>query len=241
MTEEEWLTATDPTPMLEFLRGKASERKLRLFGVACCYEVRDLIAAMEEGSIGCGFVAVRLGEELADARATPEDVRAAIEDRVGMIDSGSSPYGWLLSRTLPGLADVDAQRGAIQTAASAGIARGRQVTNLVDFARGERSQSTESSRAEGRIATEAAYSRQCILLRDIFPFHPITLDPSWLTSSVVSLAQHMYDTQEFTAMPILADALMDAGCDNPQILEHCRGPGPHVKGCWVCDLCLNKS
>jgi hypothetical protein len=51
----------------------------------------------------------------------------------------------------------------------------------------------------------------------------------------------MYDTREFTAMPILADALMDAGCDNPQILEHCRGPGPHVCGCWCVDECLSKS
>jgi hypothetical protein len=48
-------------------------------------------------------------------------------------------------------------------------------------------------------------------------------------------------TRDFSAMPILADALMDADCKNPQILEHCRGLGPHVRGCWVTDLCLNKS
>jgi hypothetical protein len=52
------------------------------------------------------------------------------------------------------------------------------------------------------------------LLRDIFPFRPITLSPSWLTSTVVSLAQQMYDSRDFNAMPILADALQDAGCDN---------------------------
>src|ERR1700722_8649445 len=82
---------------------------------------------------------------------------------------------------------------------------------------------------------------QTDLLRDIFPFDPITFDPSWLTSTVLALAQQMYDSRDFSAMSILADALQDAGCDNPQILDHCRGPGPHVRGCWVCDLCMNKT
>jgi hypothetical protein len=50
----------------------------------------------------------------------------------------------------------------------------------------------------------------------------------------------MYDSREFSAMPILADALQDAGCDSHDILDHCRGPGPHVRGCWVVDLVLAK-
>ena len=76
------------------------------------------------------------------------------------------------------------------------------------------------------------------LLRELVgnPFHPITLSPSWLTSTVVSLANQMYESRDFSAMPILADALMDASCDNEEILTHCRGPGPHVRGCWVLDL-----
>jgi hypothetical protein len=67
----------------------------------------------------------------------------------------------------------------------------------------------------------------CLLLHDIFgnPFRRITLDPCWLTSTVIALTQQMYDTRDFSAMPILADALMDAGCDNEMILVHCRGPG----------------
>ncbi|HJZ57133.1 MAG TPA: hypothetical protein VKE74_19340 [Gemmataceae bacterium] len=80
------------------------------------------------------------------------------------------------------------------------------------------------------------------ILRDVFgnPFRPITLDPSWLTITVVALARQMYDTRDFTSMPILADALQDAGCEHPDILGHCRGPGPHVRGCWVVDLLLGK-
>ena len=80
------------------------------------------------------------------------------------------------------------------------------------------------------------------ILRDILgnPFNPVTINPKWLTSTVVSLAQQMYDSRDFSAMPILADALQDSGCSNEDILNHCRGPGPHVRGCWVCDLCLGK-
>ena len=80
------------------------------------------------------------------------------------------------------------------------------------------------------------------LARDIFgnPFHPVTFLPEWRTSTVLALAQQMYDSREFSAMPILADALQDAGCDNADILDHCRGPGPHVRGCWVVDLVLSK-
>ncbi|HVL14590.1 MAG TPA: hypothetical protein VM529_18600 [Gemmata sp.] len=83
---------------------------------------------------------------------------------------------------------------------------------------------------------------QAQLLRDIFgnPFRPATLDSSWLTSTVAALTQQMYESRDFSAMPILADALQDAGCTSDDILNHCRGDGPHVRGCWVVDLVLSK-
>jgi hypothetical protein len=65
--------------------------------------------------------------------------------------------------------------------------------------------------------------------------------PAWRTSTVVALAQQMYDARDFAVMPILGDALQDAGCDSDDILDHCRGPGPHVRGCWVVDLVPGKS
>ncbi|MCE9568125.1 MAG: hypothetical protein K8U57_39485 [Planctomycetes bacterium] len=81
------------------------------------------------------------------------------------------------------------------------------------------------------------------MLRDIFgnPFRPVVLDPNWLTSTVVALARQMSESRDFTTMPILADALQDAGCDNDEVLAHCRGPGPHVRGCFVVDLLLGKA
>lgn len=71
-------------------------------------------------------------------------------------------------------------------------------------------------------------------------FRPVTFSPEWRTGTALTLAQQMYDAREFSAMPILADALQDAGCDCAAILDHCRGPGPHVRGGWVVDLVLGK-
>jgi hypothetical protein len=74
----------------------------------------------------------------------------------------------------------------------------------------------------------------CQLLRDIFgnPFRPVTLHSDWRTDTVIALASMMYESREFSAMPILADALQDAGCDNDALLAHCRDANqPHVRGC----------
>jgi len=82
-----------------------------------------------------------------------------------------------------------------------------------------------------------------LTIRDIFgnPFRPVTLDSRWQTETVVALAAGIYAERAFDRMPILADALEDAGCDHADILTHCRSDGPHVRGCWVVDLLLGKS
>jgi hypothetical protein len=72
----------------------------------------------------------------------------------------------------------------------------------------------------------------------------LPVKPSWLSRNsgfIPKLAQSIYNDQTFNLLPNLADALEDAGCDNANILNHCRGPGPHVRGCWVVDLLLGKS
>lgn len=80
------------------------------------------------------------------------------------------------------------------------------------------------------------------LLRDIFgnPFRPVAFSPAWRTSTAVLLAQQMYKSRDFYTMPILADALQDAECADDNILSHCRGLGPHVRGCWVVDEVLGR-
>ena len=72
-------------------------------------------------------------------------------------------------------------------------------------------------------------------------FSRLQMDPQWLTSTVVAVAQGIYVDRAFNRLPILADALQDVGCEHAKILTHCRGPGPHVRGCWVVDLVLGKS
>jgi hypothetical protein len=84
----------------------------------------------------------------------------------------------------------------------------------------------------------------CDLLRDLFnPFHEAQRNPDWLTANnraAWNLARTIYAEQEFDRLPILGDALEDAGCTDDSILSHCRGAGPHVRGCWVIDLLLGK-
>jgi hypothetical protein len=85
---------------------------------------------------------------------------------------------------------------------------------------------------------------QVLLFRCVFgnPFRPVTFAPTWLTSTVVTLASQMYESREFGPMPILADALQDAGCDDEDVLGHCRETKTrHVRGCWVVDSILGKS
>jgi hypothetical protein len=82
------------------------------------------------------------------------------------------------------------------------------------------------------------------MLRCVFgkPFLPApTLDPSWKTSDVVALAEAIYDERAFDRMPILGDALEEAGCSSEDMLKHCRSEKPHVRGCWVVDFVLGKS
>jgi hypothetical protein len=81
------------------------------------------------------------------------------------------------------------------------------------------------------------------LLRCVFgnPFREVKFDKKWRTDTVVAMARGMYESRDFGAMPILADALQDAGCENDDVLNHCRGPGSHARGCWVVDWVLGKS
>jgi hypothetical protein len=87
---------------------------------------------------------------------------------------------------------------------------------------------------------------QCYCLRDLFgplPFRPVAFNPVWLTwhsGLLVSMARQMYDSRNFSDMPILADALEEAGCTDQDILAHCRSGGEHVRGCFVLDLLLGE-
>ena len=89
---------------------------------------------------------------------------------------------------------------------------------------------------------DAELATQAAIFKNVFGnlFRPVAFDPVWRTEHTVGLAARMYENRDFAAMPILADALEEAGCDNADILAHCREPGTHVRGCCVVDLLLGK-
>ena len=216
MTEEEWLTSDDPTPMHSFLTWKRNERKLRFFIVAACRHSFRSFGHYELDEV------VDWAEEAVDQQPRTE-APASVRETVT----------WAISEMCESLNRLgDAAEYSIATAIYDPYA-GQQVTNSI-LAAHEIADVNSTPMEEAQV--------HCTFLRDIFgnPFRPVTFNPNWLTSDVTAMARGMYETRDFAAMPILADALQDAGCENADVLEHCRGPGPHVRGCWVVDLVLGK-
>lgn len=126
----------------------------------------------------------------------------------------------------------------------------RRRTSFLPYTLINRATPRDASRANLAGSIHLAYRLQelpesltCGLLRDVFgnPFRPVTFDPAWRTSSAVQLAGQVYEARDFGPMPVLADALQDAGCEHADILAHCRGSGPHARGCWVVDPVLGKA
>jgi hypothetical protein len=89
-------------------------------------------------------------------------------------------------------------------------------------------------------ALETEELAQCDIARDVlgYPGAQVEFRPTWRTSTAVALVRAMYNSRDFSGMPILADALQEAGCENEDILTHCRSAGPHVRGCWCGELVL---
>jgi hypothetical protein len=206
--------------MLAFLHATGSDRKLRLFAVACVRRIWNLpqwnIPALNSG---VSRAAVESAERNADG----------LEDETSLQRITKENY-------LFHPAGCAIQFPAIDAAGRTSVAASREAAvNL------ERWEETEGEPDEIILVRETR--AQVSVLQDIFgnPFRPVVFDPEWRTSTAVALTKQMYDSRDFSTMPILADALQDAGCDNDDILNHCRQPGEHVRGCWVVDLVLGKS
>lgn len=213
MTATEWLTCTDPLLMLEFLRGKASTRRLRHFAVAGFRRVPD------HGRSGEWERAIEIGERLADGLASPAEL-PRLDPKGFMWDAP------LEVRMLQFLVGPDPVRAAVQA---------------VTWAAGWKRFFTGNDvyRRPEELPLHAD------LLRDVFgnPFQVLQVDACWLTwndGTVVKLAQAIYDERMFDQLPVLGDALEDAGCTIADILDHCRHPELHIRGCWVLDLLLDK-
>jgi hypothetical protein len=223
MTEAEWAACTNPTAALTFLRGQASDRKMRLFAVACCRKLWEFIRDERLRK------ATDVAEQFADAGVTASELRAADESTAGLLTDPVRS-----DELTPG--ELSACWVASESAAEA-----------AEYVLGHCSRKDFDVpykillwwRQKRKMATF-----QLCVFRDLFgllPFRAVAFDPSWRTSDVMLLATGIYEEKAFDRMPILADALQDAGCDNEQMLLHCRDTSlTHVRGCWALDLVLGK-
>jgi hypothetical protein len=241
MTEVEWLACTNPAPMLALLSGKVSDRKFRLFACACCRRIWRLLPDRRLRQ------AVEVSERFADGRATAAERKAArtaamqahtdastcldlpILSRKGLLVGGSAKQAVSFAASRRGAADaVYCCRMAIVTQACA-------------------EDSPSPTRREDWHATRAAqFPEFSEMLRDIVgnPFRVPTFDAvclRWSAGTVPAIARHVYEDNAFHDLPILADALEDAGCTHAELVAHCRRPGGHVRGCWAVDLVLGQS
>jgi hypothetical protein len=229
VTEEEWLTSTNPEALRlwlmtgedtvdgisEFTRFAHSvgdepiSRRGRLLAVACCRRIWHLLEAEELRQ------AVEAAERFAEGTATDEELwrcHDEADEVLNAIPTGS------MDLHFAGLAAVATSEEGFDS----------PLPDLHAILPPD----------EAREETAA----QADLIRDIFnPFRPVTVEPFWLTPTVVALAYAIYVERAFDRMPVLADALEEAGCDNADVLAHCRGDGPHARGCWVVDGLLGKS
>ena len=255
MTETEWLHCTDPQKMLESLRGKASDRQMRLFACACLRRIWRLLPDEVRRD------AVHVFERVADGQATEQEfakAKKAADNASGLAGNGVADC---VGHSLGFFVDsIESERyqedalaslgGSVSNAADAVASEAAMAIErkaAPELGLGESLSATDYQLAQdvGKIAKATEEVAQTEVLRDIVgnPFCKVTVDAAWLTwnnRTVILLAQTIYDQQAFNHFPILADALEDAGCINTDILNHCRQQREHVRGCWVVDLLLGK-
>jgi hypothetical protein len=214
MTEQEWLACTDPEVLLKFVKGGASERRLRLFACACLRAAWPWTGEPDHPAVGAA-------ERFADGQA----------DAAALLGVRNAPW----SPPTFGVRFGPAKAVVVRAAATA-------TTSPAAWS-AARNAADASARIEG-VPPEHP-REQCDLLRDIFanPFRPVAVCPACLTPQVVALARAAYDRRHLPSgeldqarLAVLADALEEAGCTDADLLNHCRRPGVHVRGCWVVDL-----
>jgi hypothetical protein len=244
MTEAEWPNCSNIGKLVDFLRNRTSTRKWRLFAHACCARLHHLctdefmkwsLSAIEMHADG-----QYRDQDLADlydqVGAWGNNIEAPLRDREGVLHAS----------TLSTVAN--AMLMAVKPEFTWSFLSGRRIStigSLVYYAQSaiaglawEQTQNQEKTDA----AKHAEALFQASLIKELFgsSFPPPSVSPSWRTYDVRALAEAIYEERAFDRMPILADALQEAGCNNDAILTHCRSDGPHVRGCWVVDLVLGK-
>jgi hypothetical protein len=264
VTEQEWLRCEDPQLLYVHVRRvanpvfKRGRRRLRLYACACCRQVWHLLHDEARA-------AVEAAEGNADGQVAPADLRKAgrlatssaygvVVGRVKRVKGASRACAdavrsarWAASEAARSATESSIATQAGQAAwyalHAAGCLTADKEAHIVATCRSplELLSSAADLAADKQAAIVAHCRLQCDLLRDIFgnPFRPVRADPAWLRwndGTVVKLARAIYDERACERLPLLADAVEDAGCTSDTLVSHLRGPGPHVRGCWALDL-----
>jgi hypothetical protein len=217
MTETEWLTSVETHILVAFLGCKASDRKMRLFACGVCRQLASYVETEEY------IRAIEAGEEFADTGKTKAAMRRGRQvlrsRRLSLLEMTSGMSDELIAIYL----------------AEASLSENK-IRYFINRLSALYLMHENSGYIHHRAVTASG------IVREVFgnPFRSVSIDPSWLTSTVLTLAQGIYADRIFDRLPALADALQDAGCKNEDILNHCRQPGVHVWGCWAVDLLLGK-
>jgi hypothetical protein len=239
MTEAEWLACKDPRIMIELLRTergaarkKWGRRKLRLFACACLRGIWPLLR--QPGSRLAVVVAERFADELASSEELTNAYSAACVARYreGPELRTGSPF-W---QSAEAAVHVTARR--FDSGDHVSIAHA--ASSAANAWALEQKQSGKGTEHDKLKAKQLSVYAQW--LRDIVgnPFRPSSLSSAWLTPTLTGLSQSIYADRSFEDLPILADALEEAGCDSFELLGHLRESGPHVHGCWALGLILQK-
>ena len=226
MTEAEWDACDDPQAMLEFLEGRASDRKLRLLACACCRRGWRL-----KTDPSCRN-AVEAAERFVDGLLTVERFHEALAPVVALwAESSGNTHGeWGPTQYM--------------AAAACHLETGGGTPFAADFAaRGLAAGAGREGGPEWDAAVRAENLAQCGLIRDLFgnPNVPFRFDAAWLSGSgngAVACANEIYREGDFRSLSSLADVLEQAGCTNRAVLDHCRRTEAHARGCWVVDALL---
>src|SRR5688572_18552310 len=236
MRKHQWRTCADIGDMLHSLRSlRVSVRKLRLFACACCRRIDELMPDER-----CR-AAVAVAEQFAEGAVSREALTAANRDAFDLIAQCERAHGRFVAY-YAAHACICATTPMASDSASAwyGAASARQIQRMITA--GEPLPVLPAA----PVMWPAALGETRVLaemLRDVFgnPFRRPRFTSAWLTSDVLALARGIYDERAFDRMPILADALQDAGCNYDLVLNHCRDTSlTHVRGCWVVDALLGK-
>lgn len=222
MTEAEWRQCNSPEAMLHHLTDRASPRKLRLYAVSCCRRIWPLFSDDR-----CRH-AVEVAQRFADGRATMIELQAAGQLVAGVARVRGDPMSPVSQATYAiGGAAWAATRGSPWLAAWDAAWDARMAAR--DF-------------LPGRTDWENERRWQAGVLKDLFgnPFRSVVIDPAWRAADcpIVGLARVIYNEDRYGDLPYLGDALEEAGCSDPTVLEHCRAGGAHYRGCWVVDAVL---